>query len=68
MTGVPEVVLALEAGLRYAALALVVNPAAGLSAEPITMDQIGVALEAGRADVLRILDALVAEAGGVNTM
>jgi 5'-methylthioadenosine phosphorylase len=60
MTGVPEVVLALEAGLRYAALALVVNPAAGLSPEPITMDQISAALDAGRADVLRVLDALVA--------
>lgn len=59
MTGVPEVVLALEAGLRYAALALVVNPAAGLSPEPITMAQISAALDAGRADVLSILDALV---------
>ena len=42
MTGVPEVTLAIEAGLRYAAISLVVNPASGVgdSDEPITMDEI----------------------------
>ena len=30
MTGVPEVTLAVEAGLRYAAISLVVNPASGV--------------------------------------
>ena len=30
MTGVPEVTLAAEAGLRYAAISLVVNPASGV--------------------------------------
>ena len=47
MTGVPEVVLAVEAGLRYAAISLVVNPAAGVGAgDPITMDEINAVLAA----------------------
>ncbi len=36
MTGVPEVVLAAGRGIPYASLCIVANPAAGLSAEPIT--------------------------------
>jgi len=40
MTGMPEGVLAAELGLRYASLCMVVNPAAGLSAEPISLEQI----------------------------
>ncbi len=59
MTGVPEVTLAVEAGLRYAAISLVVNPAAGVSDEPITMADIEAALEASKAKVLAILDELV---------
>jgi len=60
MTGVPEVTLAVEAGLRYAAISLVVNPASGVgSGEPITMAEIGSVLEASAAKVLAILDDLV---------
>ena len=61
MTGVPEVTLALEAGLRYAAISLVVNPASGVgdSDEPITMDEITEVLSATSADVLAVLDELV---------
>lgn len=61
MTGVPEVTLALEAGLRYAAVSLVVNPATGVgpSDEPITMDEIEVVLARSRAAVLAVLDELV---------
>lgn len=60
MTGVPEVTLAVEAGLRYAALSLVVNPAAGVgSGEPITMEEINEVLTRNTARVLRILDELV---------
>lgn len=60
MTGVPEVVLAVEAGLRYAAISLVVNPAAGVGAgDPITMDEINAVLAASSAKVLAILDDLV---------
>jgi 5'-methylthioinosine phosphorylase len=40
MTGMPEAVLAREFGLAYASVSMVVNPAAGLSAEPITLDAI----------------------------
>jgi purine nucleoside phosphorylase len=39
MTGVPEVVLAMERGLPYASLCLVVNPAAGLG-PPVSVDAI----------------------------
>ena len=61
MTGVPEVTLAIEAGLRYAAISLVVNPASGVgdSTEPITMDDINEVLTASAAKVLAILDELV---------
>jgi len=61
MTGVPEVTLALEAGLRYAAISLVVNPASGVgdSDEPITMDEIDAVLKTSSAAVLEILDELV---------
>ena len=61
MTGVPEVTLALEAGLRYAAVSLVVNPATGVADtdEPITMEEIGDVLRASSADVIAVLDALV---------
>ncbi len=60
MTGVPEVTLAAEAGLRYAALSLVVNPAAGVRpGEPITMDEITAVLETGAPKVLAVIDELV---------
>ncbi len=61
MTGVPEVTLAVEAGLRYAAVSLVVNPATGVADtdEPITMEEIGEVLRASSADVIAVLDAFV---------
>ena len=61
MTGVPEVTLAVEAGLRYAAISLVVNPASGVgdADEPITMDEINAVLAASSATVLEILDDVV---------
>lgn len=60
MTGVPEVTLAVEAGLRYAALSLVVNPAAGVRpGEPITTEEIDAVLATGRPKVLSVLDELV---------
>lgn len=40
MTGVPEVVLARELGICYASLCLVTNYAAGISAGPITAEEI----------------------------
>lgn len=59
MTGVPEVTLAAEAGLRYAALALVCNPCAGLSETPITMDEVAQVLADTSRRVLAVLDAFV---------
>ncbi len=56
MTGMPEVALARELGLPYACLCLVVNPAAGLAAEPITMEAIEAVLRDGSGQVLRVLE------------
>lgn len=59
MTGVPEVTLALEAKLRYAAISLVVNPAAGLSAEPITLEELNAVLAVSSTKVLRVLERVI---------
>ena len=40
MTGYPEVALAVEAGLPYASIGVVSNPAAGLNEEPLSIDDI----------------------------
>lgn len=57
MTGMPEAILARELELEYVCVSLVVNPAAGLSDELITMEQIGVVLEKGMQDVKALLAA-----------
>lgn len=59
MTGVPEVTLACELGLRYAAVSLVVNPATGLSTAPITMEELNAVLAASSTSVLSVIDQLV---------
>ena len=56
MTGVPEVVLAVEKGLRYAAICIVANPAAGLSSEEITMEDVQKVVENSAAQVVQVLD------------
>ena len=61
MTGVPEVTLAAEAGLRYAAISLVVNPASGVG-DSDRADHDGRDRRRARglgAKVLAILDELV---------
>lgn len=55
MTGVPEVVLASERSIPYASLCLVANPAAGLSAEPITIEEVTAVVAAGAETVTTIL-------------
>jgi 5'-methylthioadenosine phosphorylase len=55
MTGVPEVTLACEKGLRYSALSLIVNPAAGLSDEVITTDDIRIIINSSGEKVIRII-------------
>lgn len=59
MTGCPESTLACEAGLRYAAIALVVNPAAGVSVQKITMEDIGKVLKSSTEKVIQILDRAI---------
>lgn len=61
MTGCPEAALARELGIPYAAIALVVNPAAGLVAGEITMAEINAALAAGKSRVLAILEGALGE-------
>ena len=56
MTGCPEVSLAKEANLPYATIALIVNPAAGLSEKEITIADINAALDMGREKVLKIIE------------
>lgn len=59
MTGVPEVTLAVEAKLRYAAISLVVNPAAGLSKEAITMEDVNRVLQESSVSVVNILRQII---------
>lgn len=61
MTGMPEAALAAELELEYAALALVVNPAAGLSPEPISLDEIMREAASCMAQVQRLLPELAKE-------
>lgn len=59
MTGMPEAALARELGLPYASLCLVVNLAAGLSDEEITLPQIQRIMDEKMTDVRRLLMAVV---------
>ena len=55
MTGVPEAVLAAELGIAYASLCLVANPAAGLSPDPITVEEVTAVVARGAETVTRVL-------------
>ncbi len=59
MTGCPEVTLACEAGLRYAAIALSVNPAAGVSDQKITMEDISAVLKTSSQKIIDIFDRAI---------
>ena len=61
MTGMPEAALAREIGLRYAAVAVVVNQAAGRgdSSEAIHLEQINAVLQAAMVKVRMLLEKLV---------
>jgi 5'-methylthioadenosine phosphorylase len=61
MTGVPEVVLARELGICYAAAAVVTNYAAGLAGRPLTHEEV-VAVMARSAQTFRDLAEAVARA------
>ncbi|MFV1997301.1 MAG: S-methyl-5'-thioinosine phosphorylase [Acidiferrobacterales bacterium] len=60
MTGMPEAGLARELGLCYAAIALVVNPAAGKSDSKITLKEIDQNLINGMSQVRRLLESAIA--------
>lgn len=66
MTGMPEAALARELGLSYAALAVVVNPAAGRgsSARGVSLEDIGRVMEESMAKVRKIVAKLVQRHGG----
>ena len=59
MTGMPEAGLARELSIEYASICLVVNWAAGKSAEDITMDTIASHLNRGMTRVLQLLSGFI---------
>ena len=63
MTGMPEAALAREAGIDYAALAIVANRAAGLGSEPITIEQMMATLRAAQAKAASIVRGAVERLG-----
>ena len=66
MTGVPEVVLAREANLCYALVAIVANWAAGLSREPLSQDAVTQAM-VGYEPLVRSLLVAAIERGSART-
>ncbi len=56
MTGCPEVILARELGIRYASVGVVSNLAAGLSAEPLSVDDIVAIVDEVAAVLHRVID------------
>lgn len=59
MTGMPEAGIARELGLRYASVCMVVNPAAGLDDEPLSLAAMRSVLEREAGVVSRLLRALI---------
>ncbi len=55
MTAMPEAALAKELGMSYASVCLVVNPAAGCSDQPITMNQLHQAMIDGMGNIKRLV-------------
>jgi purine nucleoside phosphorylase len=59
MTGMPEAGLAREFELCYASISVVVNPAAGMSKETISLKEIEKNLETGMANVRTLLEQTI---------
>jgi 5'-methylthioinosine phosphorylase len=57
MTAMPEAALCRELGLPYSAICLVVNPAAGRSAQIITMEDIEKVMASGMGRVMSLLES-----------
>lgn len=66
MTGMPEAVLARELGVAYASLCLVVNWGAGMTASPITLDDIHRVVQQGMSDVQAILLEALSQLGCID--
>ena len=66
MTGMPEAALARELNLKYAALAVVVNPAAGrgTSARSVSIEEIGRVIEETMGGIRLIVAKLVERHAG----
>ena len=64
MTGMPEASLARELGLAYASVCMVVNPAAGLGEEPISLQMMRATLAREAAVVRMLLRALLQDRYG----
>ena len=60
MTGMPEAALAREAGIDYATIGLVVNWAAGLTQEIITLDEIYAVIDTASPFLHALLRELIA--------
>ena len=60
MTGMPEAALARELDLPYACMALVINPAAGKTAGPISLADMEVAMRDGMARARKVLARVLA--------
>lgn len=59
MTGYPEVALAAEAGIPYASIGVISNPAAGLAGDAvISIEEIMATLDEARGPVLRLFEAV----------
>jgi 5'-methylthioinosine phosphorylase len=65
MTGMPEASLAMEMGMNYAAVCMVVNPAAGLGDLPITLAMMREILEREAAVVGGLLSEFILDYGAV---
>ncbi len=61
MTGMPEAALARELDMAYASVCMVVNPAAGLEDEPITLEAMRDVLRQEASVVRRLLGAFIRE-------
>ncbi len=64
MTAMPEAALARELELAYASISVVANPAAGLSDELITIEDIESVLSAGLDKIKKLIKTTVIEASG----
>jgi len=65
MTSMPEAALARELGMRYALVALVVNPAAGLQSAHIKIDQVMQVLEDNKH---KVVDLIASSIGSINQL